>query len=103
MTFEEWAENYGLDMEHREIDCLAAWDAATRAEREACANVCEEVANEVSPREKWTADAAAWEAESIGIFDGASDCAHRIRERSNEQSSGAAKPSRWSTVLGNGG
>lgn len=48
MTFDEWAEQYNLNDDDdfptrtgREIDCRAAWDAATMAEREACAKVAE--------------------------------------------------------------
>ena len=60
------------------------------AEREACAKVCEELVAEVSPRDKWTPDAAVWEAESVGVFDGATDCADHIRARSNQANYQAA-------------
>ena len=51
---------------------------ARAEERERCAKLCDAVAAEVSPREKYTSD-VPWEAESIGVFDGATDCAKRIR------------------------
>ena len=49
-----------------------------KAVREECAKLCDAVVSEVSPRERYTSD-VPWEAESIGVFDGATDCAKRIR------------------------
>lgn len=46
MTFGEWAEAYALDDEpctriSRRQDCEAAWNAAIKAEREACAEIAD--------------------------------------------------------------
>ena len=49
-----------------------------KAVREECAKHCDAVVAEVSPREGYTSD-VPWEAENIGVFDGATDCAKRIR------------------------
>jgi hypothetical protein len=60
MTFDEWVtEYYGENVDFPEA-VRAAWDAATRAEREACASLCREngyevgaaLANEILARSK---------------------------------------------------
>lgn len=62
MTFDEWHEQKAKYMEPKDIVhwCAAAWEAGAKAEREACAKVCEE----------W----GAWN----GV---AQDCAASIRAR----------------------
>lgn len=42
MTFDEWADQYDLDLDSR-ATCLCAWGEATIEAREACAKVCDEV------------------------------------------------------------
>lgn len=49
-----------------------------KAVREECAKLCDAVVAEVGPRDRYTSE-VPWEAESIGVFDGATDCAKRIR------------------------
>lgn len=51
---------------------------AVAVERERCAKICDAVAAEAGPRERYASD-VPWEAESIGVIDGATDCAMRIR------------------------
>lgn len=62
MDFEEWiAGEMDRGLSQLEVDQMrAAWEAATKAEREACAKICED-----------HAPAMAWR------------CASKIRERSN--------------------
>lgn len=71
MTFEEWLEldagvmRYGLQLRPSWVDAArAGWEAATKAEREACAKVCDEF------------DADTWDAQ-----DGAVKLAELIRAR----------------------
>lgn len=46
-TFEEWASEYfGANADVPEA-CRDAWEAATKAEREACAELCEDDGYEV--------------------------------------------------------
>lgn len=49
MTFEEWwvAQPARLDAAVVKNDARAIWDAATKAEREACAKVCDEFADKL--------------------------------------------------------
>ena len=52
MDFEEWADAYALDDEpctrlSRRQDCEAAWEAATKAEREACGEIANQKAAKV--------------------------------------------------------
>ena len=50
MTFDEWAKSrpLGEPNSHGYLMAKAAWQAATRAEREECAKVCDEYAKESS-------------------------------------------------------
>ena len=50
MTFDEWAKSrpLGEPNSHGYLTAKAAWQAATRAEREECAKVCDEYAKESS-------------------------------------------------------
>lgn len=48
MTFEEWWANWSPEPvkdEYERTLAKRAWEAATKAEREACAKVCENMAN----------------------------------------------------------
>jgi hypothetical protein len=78
MTFDEWlSRTVPLDPA-QQLVAKCAWEAATKAEREACAKVCE-VAGvaRIATLHDWT--------RIVG-----DELATAIRERSNEQSSGAA-------------
>lgn len=70
MEFEQWFEQYAPTAPEILDECAkAAWDAATKAEREACAHECEAQADE-SGGQDW-------------YVSGAMDCADAIRKRSN--------------------
>jgi hypothetical protein len=69
MDFQRWWAETGHQMRREKFStseiARAAWEAATKAEREACAKICEDYAEE------------AWDIER-----GALGCADRIRARS---------------------
>ena len=78
MTFDEWADGKSvLEMDSREV-----WEAATQAEREACADLCDRIfAKRDLHGKQEGADAAEF-------------CATEIRKRSNvELTGGALAPS----------
>jgi hypothetical protein len=70
MTFEEWIATRYMNGIYLG-DLKAAWEAGVKAEREACAKVCDEEATEA-----FGEDADEWAR-------GACMCAAMIRERSN--------------------
>lgn len=81
MTFEEWAAD-GKKLGGMELELArSAWDAATKAEREACAKVCDLGIHQV--RENGWIDAANERAR----------CAAAIRERSNAKLTGSGTES----------
>jgi hypothetical protein len=65
MTFDGWFQEQGWAEEHRDVFRIV-WDAATKAEREACAKLCDELDNGENSGDY--ASAARW-------------CAARIRAR----------------------
>ena len=49
MTFDEWlSRTVPLDPA-QQLVAKCAWEAATKAEREACAKVCDDIANATEP------------------------------------------------------
>jgi hypothetical protein len=76
MTFEEWWETEGRKWEPSGQSNVAwmAWEAATTAERERCAKVCEDVSDEFQLNEGKKYAELKTDAES-----GALHCAARIR------------------------
>jgi hypothetical protein len=50
MNFEEWRKSIGLkSFPATNAACRITWDAATKAERERCAAICDEVISDMSP------------------------------------------------------
>jgi hypothetical protein len=83
MTFEEWfAEISKVTTFFHAGVCkslaIAAWEAATKAEREACAKVCEDQIDGYYERDRLSND-VPWEASTIGEIDMAMQCAAAIR------------------------
>jgi hypothetical protein len=76
MTFDEWVERSIPMTDQEKTFAWFAWKAATGAEREACAAVCEVKANENA--DKWEGDEA--KAASRMML----QCAAAIRKRSNK-------------------
>ena len=78
MTFDEWWNEWGVEMAHLPEKSAAkkAWEAATLAERDECSKVCDNMA--VGEGDEDYAIGSAW-------------CAAAIRARSNAALTGAAK------------
>ena len=74
MTFDEWRESYHPDPLMNEGMARSAWDAAVKAERDACAKLCDDE----RPNAPWTFVNERLE----GWFEMAGYLSDRIRERS---------------------
>ena len=78
MTFEEWwVKGNWLGTYEERLRAKAAWQAATEAEREACAKVCEDITT--------SGDWADSHEEIVSWGVGTSDCADAIRARSTTE------------------
>jgi hypothetical protein len=82
MTFDEWVERSIPMTDQEKTFAWFAWKAATEAEREACAEVCESFIGE-QPR-------AGFHGE---YKQGAKNCAAAIRMRSNAELTGRCRRS----------
>ena len=80
-AFKAWAKDYFAGPQ-RDIACLA-WQAATAAERERCAKVCDAISDEHWSRYKGTKPNSGHPARGSyyeeGMSDGADLCADAIR------------------------
>ena len=73
MTYDEWRESYYPGPLMNEAMARAAWDAATSAERDACAKLCDDE----KPANPWKPVSSHQE----GQFEMAGHLAERIRAR----------------------
>ena len=76
MTFVEWCQQSGHLHLLDDAGAEAAWDAATKAEREACAQACDSIVSTTAPN-----DGSYITDLEFGKASGAEECAATIRAR----------------------